>query len=123
MKKFFLSFFVVTLTFSIFAELADSDSFPFQATKERVLDKRENYFLTSTDYRITPKVNPVTGEYCEEELDLVVAGSEPLSVRRYSNSNAPYDPRYASWRYNPEELNLNIRSPVLDFRKLSKKKL
>lgn len=80
----------------------DHDIFDFQASKERVLDQRQNYFLTSTDYRITPKVNPITGEYCEEELDLVVAGSQPLSVRRFYNSCAPYDPRYASWRYNPE---------------------
>ncbi|MCB1181561.1 MAG: hypothetical protein KDK55_06045 [Chlamydiia bacterium] len=44
----------------------------------------------------------MTGEYCEKEVDLVVAGSEPLSVRRFYNSRSPYDPRYATWRYNPE---------------------
>ena len=72
------------------------------ASKEHILDKRQNYFLTSTDYRIAPKVNPITGEYCEDELDLVVAGAQPLSVRRFYNSYSPYDPRYATWRYNPE---------------------
>jgi hypothetical protein len=70
--------------------------------KETILDHRENFFLTSTDYRIIPKVNPISGEYCEEEMDLMVAGSQPLSIRRFYNHLAPYDPRYASWRYNPE---------------------
>ena len=68
----------------------DLDFFDFEASKEHVLDQRQNYFLTSTDYRITPKVNPITGEYCEEELDLVVAGSQPLSIRRFYNSSSPY---------------------------------
>ncbi len=80
----------------------DPDFFDLEASKEHTLDKRQNYFLTSTDYKISPKVNPITGEYCEEELDLVVAGSQPLSVRRFYNSSSPYDPRYATWRYNPE---------------------
>ncbi len=121
MKKFLLFFFALTLPLSIFAELADSDYFPFQASKERVLDRRENYFLTSTDYRITPKVNPVTGEYCEEELDLVVAGSEPLSVRRYYNSSAPYDPRKAlDGDRNPYgRLSLTFGRPIIS--PLSKK--
>lgn len=78
------------------------DVFDFKVSKEHIIDKRENYFLTSTDYKIAPKVNPITGEYCEEEVDLVVAGSTPLSVRRFHNSSSPYDARYASWRYNPE---------------------
>ncbi len=86
----------------LFGTEADPDIFDFDASKEHVLDKRQNYFLTSTDYQIAPKVNPITGEYCEEELDLVVAGAQPLSVRRFYNSNSPYDPRYATWRYNPE---------------------
>lgn len=70
--------------------------------KEELLETRENYFLTATDYKIAPKVNPITGEYSEEELTLVIAGGEPLSVRRFYNHRAPYDPRYATWRYNPE---------------------
>ncbi|MFZ0566338.1 MAG: DUF6531 domain-containing protein, partial [Chlamydiales bacterium] len=85
------------------AEEFQEDAFDFKASKsEHVLDKRQNYFLTSTDNRIMPKVNPITGDYYEEETDLVVAGSQPLSARRFYNSNAPYDPRYATWRYNPE---------------------
>jgi RHS repeat-associated protein len=82
--------------------IAEEDFSDLEASKEKVLDQRENYFLTSTDYRITPKVNPITGEYCEEEADLIVAGSQPLSVRRFYSHFAPYDPRFASWRYNPE---------------------
>ena len=72
------------------------------AAKEQIIDQQENYFLTSTSYKIAPKVNPITGEYSEEEVDLVVAGAQPLSLRRFYNHCAPYDPRYASWRYNPE---------------------
>jgi YD repeat-containing protein len=82
--------------------IAEEDFCDIEASKEKVLDTRENYFLTSTDYRITPKVNPISGEYCEEEMDLVVSGSQPLSLRRFYNHFSPYDPRYASWRYNPE---------------------
>ena len=81
---------------------ATEDLPDLQASKEVILDTQENYFLTSTDTRITPKVNPITGEYCEEEVDLVVAGSQPISIRRFYNSSAPEDGRYANWRYNPE---------------------
>ena len=90
------------LAISLFAADEPPKFFDLQASKEYVLDQRQNYFLTSTDYRITPKVNPITGEYCEEDVDLIVAGSQPLSVRRFYNSSSPYDPRYATWRYNPE---------------------
>lgn len=93
--------FLFLLMSSLIAE-EDLDFFDLEASKELILDKRQNFFLTSTDYKIAPKVNPITGEYCEEELDLVVAGSQPISVRRFFNSSSPYDPRYATWRYNPE---------------------
>ena len=72
------------------------------AAKEEDLSTQENFFLTATDYKIAPKVNPITGEYSEEEVDFVVAGAQPISVRRFYNHFAPYDPRCASWRYNPE---------------------
>lgn len=103
-KKILLSVFIpLLISSSVFADTDEKLDLPrIEASKERVLDQRQNYFLTSTDYRMTPKVNPVTGEYCEEEIDLVVAGSQPLSVRRFYNSSAPYDPRCATWRYNPE---------------------
>lgn len=102
MKKSFFTISALLFASFLFAEEELPESFDREAAQECVLDKRQNYFLTSTDYRIAPKVNPITGEYCEEEADLVVAGSEPLSVRRFYNSSGPYDPRFASWRYNPE---------------------
>ena len=103
-KKLLVSIYAGLHVFScLLAQAGESIELPdIEESTEHVLDKRQNYFLTSTDYKIAPKVNPVTGEYCEEELDLVVAGSEPLSVRRFYNSGSPYDPRYATWRYNPE---------------------
>ncbi len=102
MKRCVILFFLV-LTNILPAE-EELDFFDLEVSKEQVLDKRQNYFLTKTDYKIAPKVNPITGEYTEEEVDLVVAGSQPLSSRRFYNSSAPYDPRYATWRYNPEAL-------------------
>lgn len=74
----------------------------FEASSVKVLDTQENHFLTSTDFQITPKVNPVTGEYTEESCDLVIAGCQPLSLRRFYNHLAPHDSRYGGWRYNPE---------------------
>ncbi len=70
--------------------------------KEHIIDKRENYFQTSTSYKITPKVNPITGELSEEEIDLVVAGCEPISAKRFYNHTDVYEPRTGGWRYNPE---------------------
>ena len=90
MKKWQPVFFLL-LVITLFAE-ENPDPFDIQAKKEHTLDQRENYFLTSTDSPITPKVNPITGEYCEEATDLVVAGSQPLSIRRFYNSSDPYDP-------------------------------
>ncbi len=50
-----------------------------------------------------PKVNLVTGEYCEESCDLVVAGIEPLSIRRfYNHIYARQEQIYGHWRINPE---------------------
>ncbi|MCB1181735.1 MAG: hypothetical protein KDK55_06940 [Chlamydiia bacterium] len=100
MKKW-LVLFLLLMSHFLWSE-EEIECFDFEAATEHALDKRQNYFLTSTDNKITPKVNPITGEYCEEELDLVVAGCQPLSVRRFYNSGSPYDPRYAAWRYNPE---------------------
>ncbi|NGX61670.1 MAG: hypothetical protein K940chlam9_01159, partial [Chlamydiae bacterium] len=66
-----------TLLLLFVSSLFATEDLPdLQASKEVILDTQENYFLTSTDTRITPKVNPITGEYCEEEVDLVVAGSQ-----------------------------------------------
>jgi len=73
-----------------------------QASKEPVIDKRENYFQTSTSYKISSHVNPITGDLIEEEVDLIVAGIEPISVRRFYTHTGMYEPRYGGWRYNPE---------------------
>ncbi len=48
------------------------------------------------------KVNIITGEYAEEEVDLVVAGIEPLSYRRFYNHLGAKDKTYGHWRINPE---------------------
>ncbi|MBS0623525.1 MAG: RHS repeat protein [Verrucomicrobia bacterium] len=99
-QKQLLLFFLVLMNVLLAKERCDF--FDLEVSKEHILDQRQNYFLTSTDYKINPKVNPITGEYCEEEVDLVIAGCQPLSVRRFYNSSSPYDSRYANWRYNPE---------------------
>ena len=50
-----------------------------------------------------PKVNPISGEYVEQEVDLVVAGCEPLSFRRCYGHMFCSDRRYGlGWRINPE---------------------
>src|ERR1700733_2887740 len=97
MKLLLLAALIPTL---LFAEV--EEAFDIDATKQKVIDQRENYFQTSTPYKITPNVNPITGDLIEEEADLVIAGSEPLSVRRFYNHTALYEPRYGGWRYNLE---------------------
>jgi hypothetical protein len=47
-----------------------------QAYKQHVVDQRENYFQTSTPYKISPNVNPITGDLIEEETDLARIFSE-----------------------------------------------
>lgn len=49
-----------------------------------------------------PKVNVITGEYCEEECDLIVTGIEPLSFRRFYEHLGYKDQVYGHWRVNPE---------------------
>ena len=101
-KILFLISSLFLISNNTFAETERSPVFEASYSEEVILDKQQNHFPTSIDYKIAPKVNPITGEYCEEETDLIVAGACPLSVRRFYNSKAPYDPRYAHWRYNPE---------------------
>lgn len=92
------------LLLSLMSSLNGTEETPcdWQMSKGQVISQQENVFLTSTDCKIIPKVNPLTGEYCEEECDLIVAGSQPLSLRRFYNHFGPLDRRYANWRYNPE---------------------
>lgn len=50
-----------------------------------------------------PKVNLATGEYFEDSCDLVVAGSEPISIRRfYNHTSGHFEQIYGHWRVNPE---------------------
>ncbi|MCH9625856.1 MAG: hypothetical protein S4CHLAM123_10400 [Chlamydiales bacterium] len=53
-----------------------------------------------------PKVNIITGEYHEEEVDFVVAGGEPLSIRRFYNHRGHKNQAYGHWSINPEALML-----------------
>ncbi len=53
-----------------------------------------------------PKVNVITGEYHEEEIDLVVAGCEPISIRRFYNHLGHKNQAYGHWNINPETLML-----------------
>ena len=96
--KIYCLFLLLFLSSLVYAE----EKKPPEIAAEKLLDQRENYFQTSTSYQITPNVNPITGDLIEEDIDLVVAGSEPLSVRRFYNHTAIYEPRTGGWRYNPE---------------------
>lgn len=69
--------------------------------KDILLDTRINYPATE-HFSITPRVNVVNGEYLEEEIDLVVAGSQPLSIRRFYGHNGGHHRGYNHWRFNPE---------------------
>src|ERR1700722_4346014 len=51
-----------------------------------------------------PKVNPISGEYIEEECDLEVAGSCPLRATRFYHHFSRPSLLYACWQLNPETL-------------------
>lgn len=70
--------------------------------KGKEFDQQENFFLNATDLAIASRVNPVTGEYREEVIEMVVAGAEPLAVTRFYNHFSPTDSRYGDWRVQPE---------------------
>ncbi len=53
-----------------------------------------------------PKVDVITGEYHEEEIDFLVAGSEPLSLRRFYSHLGHKNQTYGHWTINPEALML-----------------
>jgi len=57
---------------------------------------------TQTPYSFTPKVDVITGYYNEDETDLVIAGIEPISFRRFYLNSSPYDARFGNWNINPE---------------------
>lgn len=97
---------ILFLLFSLFISLnaTEKASPPFLTSKGDEAITSDAPQLTSyvrqPDY--VPKVNIFTGEYSEEETDLVVAGCEPLSLRRFYNHMSPTDYRWGSWRINPE---------------------
>ncbi|MCH9628165.1 MAG: hypothetical protein S4CHLAM2_18200 [Chlamydiales bacterium] len=49
-----------------------------------------------------PKINVITGEYCETDCDLVVAGIEPISYRRFYAHLSGDDFVYGHWHINTE---------------------
>ena len=49
-----------------------------------------------------PKVNVIDGLYCEQKTDLVVAGIEPLSFRRFYAHQGHRDTTFGHWRIHPE---------------------
>ena len=95
MKNWIFRFFVLMLALS--SAVAHADEIPsgqpaLFSPKERLA------FLPQI-----PKINVVTGEYCDEECDLQVAGIEPLSINRFYNHHTGlYNRCYGHWRVNPE---------------------
>src|SRR3990167_4645707 len=55
---------------------------------------------------IIPKVDVVSGEYCEQEIDFLLAGCEPLTIRRFYSHKGHKNPAYGHWKINPESLML-----------------
>ncbi len=72
------------------------------ASEQEVLDTQQNFPLTSTTQYYTQQVNVISGEFAQQEVDIIIAGAEPLSLRRFYNHLAPPDKQYGNWRYNPE---------------------
>lgn len=66
-----------------------------------LLFSKEQRFVYA-HYPITPKVDVISGHHLEEECDLVVAGSEPLSIRRFYNHSSGYSEVHNFWHFNPE---------------------
>lgn len=62
--------------------------------------------VSQSNDALVSKVNVVTGEYVDQACDLVVAGCEPLSLRRFYGHLSHHDQVYGGWRVNPECLML-----------------
>ncbi|MCH9627351.1 MAG: hypothetical protein S4CHLAM2_09890 [Chlamydiales bacterium] len=91
-------FIVILLLLSFCSIQAETEFSPPPAIKYR----NESLAFNPT----VPKVNVITGEYCEKECDLVVAGAQPLSIRRFYNHQGFKDQLMGHWRINPESLML-----------------
>lgn len=74
---------------------------PFFAQESSPFSMKESLPSVS-HHQITPKVNVISGDYMEEACDLVVAGAQPLTLRRFYSQNNGYQPGYNFWRFNPE---------------------
>jgi hypothetical protein len=74
---------------------------PKASKTDPILSPAKAHLVENFQASFFPKVNPITGEYVEEETDLVVAGCQPLSFRRFYSHFCPIDPRYG-WMINPE---------------------
>jgi YD repeat-containing protein len=88
------------------ASFDDQEVFDFQASEESdFADPPPPVFIPnelSTFNPQLPKVNIISGEYCEEECDLIVGGIEPLSYRRFYGHQEYKDKSFGHWRINPE---------------------
>src|ERR1700733_12329890 len=109
MKKMWLCFLFAVVN-GLFAQNVDDDAdwelFDFAVSRENgVLTPPPAAFnpIEATTFNPQlPKVNVITGEYCEEECDLIIAGAEPLSYRRFYGNQGYKDEGYGHWRINPE---------------------
>ncbi|MCH9608833.1 MAG: hypothetical protein S4CHLAM45_07450 [Chlamydiales bacterium] len=98
MKK--LGYVPLSIFFALVVSTLVAQDNTFVKPPPAVFDHREvSAFLPQI-----PKVNVITGEYCEEEVDFVVAGIEPLSIRRFYNHQGYKNQAYGHWRINPETL-------------------
>lgn len=97
MKLFFYTLLLFNPLSAKIADLKVSHGTPKVANPS----ERVNFPLTH-HFSITPRVNVATGEYLEEEEDMVVAGCEPISLRRFYGHQGPHDAVFNYWRYNPE---------------------
>ncbi|NGX53296.1 MAG: tRNA(Glu)-specific nuclease WapA [Chlamydiae bacterium] len=94
---------LVSLGFSSVHSFAEEDQLDYYAGKKKVThNTRENYPITYAPTPTVSNVNLITGDYIEDEVDLVVAGVTPISLRRFYNHLAPHENHYGGWRYNPE---------------------
>lgn len=84
--------FLVFLLFPVLIAASEAENCPFSVRDT----------IPSVSHQVTPNINVVTGEYLEEECDLVVAGAQPLSLRRFYTQFTGYHPVYNYWRFNPE---------------------
>ncbi|MCH9703247.1 MAG: hypothetical protein K0U13_00515, partial [Chlamydiae bacterium] len=79
----------------------------FSANDVSLYSNNETYMRrTDADFRtaLPFNVNPITGEYCEVQTDLVVSGVQPISYRRFYGHFCDGDLANGHWSVNPESL-------------------